>query len=148
MEPFEPEERREMRHESHAESTYSAFLKDLRWLGRMSEQEAQRAAVSVLHALEQRIVRSQARHLEAQLPKKLRELLHEAERVEGEEFRRFGKQRLFRIVARELGKEASDVEPIVRAVFAAVRMHISEGEAEHVASGLPEDLADMWRNPR
>ncbi len=151
MDTHEPDELREQRHEAHAEHTYSAFLKDLSRIGRMSEEQAQRAAVAVLHALEQRVARSLGRHLEAQLPARLREFLHEAERAEGEEFARFGRQRLLRMVAARLGPalagDPAEVERIVRAVFQAVRMHISEGEVEHVAAGLPEDIAELWRHP-
>jgi uncharacterized protein (DUF2267 family) len=37
------------------------------------------------------------------------------------------------------------MEPLVRAVFRAMRDLISEGEANDVASNLPPDLQALWR---
>src|SRR5262245_10936600 len=138
METRGPEEMRQMRHASHVATTYAAFLKDLGRIGNISGEDAQKAAVVVLHVLEQRIARSLGRHLEAQLPFKLQELLAEAERAEGAEFSRFGRRRLLQMVANQLGKSPAEVEPVVRAVFQAVRIHITDGEAQNVAAGLPE----------
>ncbi len=132
------------RHEAHAEGTWAAFLKDLRRIGNLSHDDAERAAVAVLHSIEQRIADPQARHLEAQLPSKLRDLLRAAG---ARPFARFGRHGLMHLVANELKLEQFRVEPIVRAVFAAIRMHISAGEADDLAAALPPDLAELWRHP-
>ena len=39
-----------------------------------------------------------------------------------------------------------EAEAISRRVFATVRAQISEGEAEGVASQLPKDIAQLWRD--
>src|SRR5690349_6641957 len=66
-----PEVRRARRHEAHTSQTYAAFLKHLCERGGMSPSVAEKAAVSVLCAIEQRIFGEEARDMEAQLPRKL-----------------------------------------------------------------------------
>ena len=129
------------RHESHAATTYQAFLKDVEHVGAMPKELAERAAVAVLSVFERRIVPAGARHLEAQLPSTLRELLEHLSQ------RKFGRAAFFRMVADDLGMSAHEVEPIVRAVFRVVRSKVSEGEARDVAAELPRDLAELWVNP-
>jgi uncharacterized protein (DUF2267 family) len=97
--------------------------------------------VAVLSVLERRLIPQGARHLEAQLPSTLRELIVHLSPL------RFGRAAFFRMVAADLGKSPSEVEPIVRAVFRAVRMRISEGEAHDVAAELPKDLSELWLRP-
>ena len=140
-------DRRAMRHESHASTTYKNFLKDLCSLSGMDEQKAECAAVSVLCNLEQRIYGEEARDLEAQLPSRLRELLQRCPRHQGKPSEKFGRDELFRRVADELQVDRSEAEPITRSVFSAVRAQITEGEATDVADQLPSDLADLWRLP-
>ncbi|HZI16176.1 MAG TPA: DUF2267 domain-containing protein, partial [Myxococcus sp.] len=59
--------------------------------------------------------------------------------------RRFGREEFLATVAEDLLKPVEEVEPLVRAVFRAMRDLISEGEAEDVASNLPPDLQALWR---
>ena len=134
-------EERAARHESHAATTYHAFLKDVERIGGMHKELAERSAVAVLSVLERRIFPGGARHLEAQLPSKLRELLVHSSQS------RFGRAAFLRMVASELAVEPEAVEPIVRAVFRAVRDKISDGEARDVAAELPADLAELWLAP-
>jgi hypothetical protein len=47
---------RATRHESHAATTYHAFLKDIERIGQMPKELAERAAVAVLSVLERRIL--------------------------------------------------------------------------------------------
>ncbi|MGI5861141.1 MAG: DUF2267 domain-containing protein [Myxococcales bacterium] len=138
---------RALRHESRAASTYKAFLKNLSAMGDFDEAFAEKAAVSVLAALEQRIYGEEVRDLEAQLPYKLRELLAEVPHHEGKPQAKFGRQQFFEMVANDLNKSLDEIEPIIRAVFMAVRSQITEGEAEDVADQLPSDLAELWRLP-
>ena len=140
----ELEEIRRKRHEARASQTYKSFIADLSRIGGMSADDAERAAVSVLCALEQRIMASEARHLEAQLPFKLRELLHECERHEAERPQRFGRAEFIRMIAQDLGIDEVQAETIALDVITAVREHISEGEARDVAGQLPPDLADLF----
>lgn len=141
------QEIRKQRHESRTSSTYKQFLKDLCSVGDMNEEDAERSAVSVLCALEQRIMRNEAEDMEAQLPFKLQQLLHRCEIHEGEVPKRFGREEFIQMVAADLKAEPEQAEAIARAVFTTVRNQISEGEAEDVAAQLPPDLADLWRRP-
>ncbi len=144
--PTEPPlSRGEKRHESHTGSTYAAFIRHLCEVGKLEKGVAECAAVSVVNALLHRIQASEAKDLRAQLPRKLLEFLPQ----EGPEkpVRSYGKSReeFLRGVAEDLGKDSSEVEPLVRAVFQGLREHISEGEVEDVESNLPRDLQDLWR---
>ncbi len=138
------EVRRALRKESRASQTYAAFLKHLCDRGGMSPSVAQQAAVSVLCALEQRIYAEEAADLEAQLPRKLTELLHRCERHEEELPGKFGRGHLLRRVGEGLALNPDAVEPVVRAVLDAIRHQISVGGAEDVMGQLPEDLRDLW----
>lgn len=140
------EVKRAWRRESRTSQTYAAFIKHLCDRGGMSPSVAEKAAVSVLCGLEQRIFGEEALDLEAQLPRKLTELIHRCERHEsGPPPRKFGREEMLRMVGEELGLEPGAVEPVVRAVFDALRDQVSEGEVEQVISQLPEDLRDLWR---
>lgn len=138
---------RQQRHEAHAASTYKSFLKGLMELGSLSEGDAECAAVSVLAALERRIYGQEAKSLESQLPAKLRELLQTVPHHEGKPTEKFGREGLIEHVASDLKRDPSEIEPLVRSVFAAVRAQITEGEAEKVAAQLPSDLATLWMMP-
>jgi uncharacterized protein (DUF2267 family) len=138
------EVRRAQRTESRASQTYKAFINHLCERGGMSPSVAQQAAVSVLCALEQRIFAEEAADLEAQLPRKLTELLHRCERHEEELPPKFGREHLLKCVGEDLGLNPDAVEPVVRAVLDALRHQISEGEAEDVMSQLPHDMRDLW----
>lgn len=137
-------QRREQRHASHVGASYAAFIRHLSALGGMEPELAECAAISVLSALERRILPTEARDLEAQLPRKLVEFLPPPDKRPARPHR-FGREEFLRTVAEDLGKTPQEVEPIVRVVLRAVREQISEGEAEDVASNLPEDLQALWR---
>jgi uncharacterized protein (DUF2267 family) len=141
-----PLSRSEKRHESHLSTTYAAFIRHLCEVGKLETEVAECAAVSVVNALLHRIQPGEADNLRAQLPRKLLEFLPK-ERQAAPGPRAFGKKRedFLRVVAEDLRKDISEVEPLVRAVFQGLREHISEGEAEDVESNLPPDLQDLWR---
>lgn len=138
------EVRRAQRSESRASQTYKAFLNHLCERGGMSPAVAEKAAVSVLCAVEQRIYHDEAADLEAQLPRKLTALLHRCEKHEEELPDKFGREHLLKRVGEDLSLNPDAVEPVVRAVLDAIRHQISEGEAEDVMSQLPQDIRDLW----
>lgn len=140
----ELKQRREQRHESHVSRTYAAFIRHLCDVGGMAPELAECAAVAVLGALERRILPSEARDLEAQLPRRLVEFLPPPDRRPARA-ERFGKEEFLESVADELGRPLPEAELLVRAVFAAIQDQISEGEADDVASNLPPDLQALWR---
>ncbi|MBF5041813.1 DUF2267 domain-containing protein [Aggregicoccus sp. 17bor-14] len=140
------EERRALRRESRASQTYADFLRQLSERGGMSPHVAERAASSVLCALEERILPDEAKDMEAQLPVKLTELLHRCERHEhGGPPRKFGREEMLQRVGEDLALQPEAVEPVVRAVCNVLRARLSEGEAEDVMNQLPEDLRALWR---
>ncbi|HSP77771.1 MAG TPA: DUF2267 domain-containing protein [Myxococcaceae bacterium] len=144
-----PLERREQRHEAHTRSTYAAFLKELSEKGGMAPDLAGCAAAAVVNALLQRIQPSEAKDLEAQLPRRLVEFLPRPELWRaGPSPLGKSKEDFLRAVAEDLGMEVSRVEPVVRAVLNTLREHISEGEAEDVERNLRPDLRELWRRPQ
>jgi uncharacterized protein (DUF2267 family) len=139
------EARREQRRESRRSQTYKAFLRNLMVIGSMNEEEAERAAVSVLCVLEQRLFGEEAAHLEAQLPGKLQDLLIRCERHLGKPASKFGKDGFVQMVSEDLDVDSFEAEKKIRAVFTAVREQVSEGEIEDVIGQLPSDLRELWQ---
>ncbi|HYO68891.1 MAG TPA: DUF2267 domain-containing protein [Archangium sp.] len=137
--------RREQRSETRRSQTYKAFLRNLMVIGSMNEEEAERAAVSVLCVLEQRLFGEEAAHLEAQLPGKLQDLLLRCERHVGRPASKFGRDGFLQMVSEDLDVDSFEAERKIRAVFSAVRDQVSEGEIEDVIGQLPNDLRELWQ---
>ena len=137
--------RREQRSETRRNQTYKAFLRNLMVIGSMNEEEAERAAVSVLCVLEQRLFGEEAAHLEAQLPGKLKDLLIRCERHLGKPASKFGKDGFIQMVSEDLDMDSFEAEKRIRAVFTAVRDQVSEGEVEDVIGQLPADMRELWQ---
>lgn len=137
--------RREQRSETRRSQTYKAFLGNLAVIGSMNEEEAERAAVSVLCVLEQRLFGEEAAHLEAQLPSKLQDLLVRCERHVGKPASKFGRDGFIKMVSEDLGVDADEAERKIRAVFSAVREQVSEGEIEDVIGQLPTEMHGLWQ---
>lgn len=137
--------RREQRSETRRNQTYKAFLRNLMVIGSMNEEEAERAAVSVLCVLEQRLFGEEAAHLEAQLPGKLQDLLIRCERHVGKPASKFGKDGFIQMVSEDLEVDSLEAQKKIRAVFTAVRDQVSEGEIEDVIGQLPVDLRGLWQ---
>ena len=138
-------QRKLQRHLSHTRSTYARFVKHVCAVGELPPALAEAASISVLCALERRILPGQARHLEAQLPRRLVAFLPSGRELPPGERRRYGRDAFLQSVAQDLRLPQEEVEPIVRAVIMALRDRISEGEADDVANNLPEDLRALWR---
>ncbi|MCI0573687.1 MAG: DUF2267 domain-containing protein [Myxococcaceae bacterium] len=132
------------RHASRTGTTYAAFIRHLCEVGNLEPAVAECAAIAVLSALERRIRPEESRQLEAQLPRKLVEFL-EVSGARTSAPRRFGKGAFLESVADDLRMDPAKVEPVVRAVLAALQDQISEGEAADVAAQLPEDLRALWQ---
>lgn len=137
--------RRLQRHLAHTRATYAHFIKHLCAVGELTPELAEAAAISVVSALQRRIQPGQARHLQAQLPRRLVAFLPPPLDPVPSTRRRFGRDALLQTVADDLHMAPGEVEPIVRSVIAAVRDWISEGQADDVANNLPEDLRALWR---
>lgn len=138
-------EQQNQRHEGRTSNTYHNFLNELCTPGDMSKEEAEKATVAVLSALEKRIQPTETNKMEAQLPQKLQELLDHSGIDKSSVPQRFGKDEFIEMVASDLDANPEEAESISRRVFATVRAQISDGEAEDVASQLPLDIAQLWR---
>lgn len=135
---------RAQRRESRASQTYAFFLKDLEAKAGIGRERAEQVAQSVLCVLEQRLIDTEAKHMEAQLPRKVRDLLQRCSRHEGATPRKFKLEEFLAMVSEDLDTTPNEAERLSRAVFATVREHISEGEAEDVMGQLPTDLRALW----
>jgi uncharacterized protein (DUF2267 family) len=138
--------RRQQRHESRANQTWRAFVKELMALAKLDEEQAILAATAVLCRLEDRLTGNEARDLEAQLPVKLVELLTES-CADPDLLVKMHKGEFVDAVGLDLGMTDAEAEAAIRAVFSAVRSRISDGEAQDVAAQLPRDLRPLWLHP-
>lgn len=137
---------RAQRSESRAAQTFAFFLRDLEAKG-LERKLAEQAIQSVLCVMEQRLMTDEARHMEAQLPRKVVALLERCERHQDRPYRKFGRMELLAMVAEDLGVDVQEAERITCAVLATVREHISEGEAMDVLGQLPRDMRSLWETP-
>jgi uncharacterized protein (DUF2267 family) len=138
---------RARRREAKRAQTYSLFLKDLCERSGLTRERAEKALVSVLCALEQRLIKGEADDLRAQLPLKLQEALQSCNPQRERPLWKFGLDELLQMVAEDLGGDRELAESVTRAVLATVRAHITEGEAEQVGHELPADLRALWARP-
>ncbi len=135
-------ERRWQRSEAHIRQTFTTFIRKVAERTELSDWEAERAVVATLCCLEQRLQPGEARHLEAQLPQLLVDLLQGCTNYAG--LRDIDKLGLLQVVSRSLDREEWEVESIVRTVFTVLREKISGGESADIASQLPRPLAELW----
>ncbi len=130
------------------DADYRALVDALAREGLPRRAEATRAVEAVVCALAQRISGAEYDELRELLPDPFRTRLVPCERHAAAPRTTFGSARdFYAIVAEDLGREPEDVEPTVRAVFAAVRTQLREKEAEDVAAQLPHELQALWRRP-
>ncbi|HYH94622.1 DUF2267 domain-containing protein [Hyalangium sp.] len=134
---------RAQRSESRAAQTFAFFLRDLEARG-LDRKLAEQAIQSVLCVLEQRLMSDEARHMEAQLPRKVVALLERCPNHQGRPYRKFGRTEFLGMVAEDLGVDMKAAERITHAVLSTVREHITEGEAMDVLGQLPRELRTLW----
>ncbi|MCI0573338.1 MAG: DUF2267 domain-containing protein [Myxococcaceae bacterium] len=137
---------RQTRSEVRTQQTFARFLDGLRIRTELPEDRREQVAVVVLGALQQRLLSGEADDLRAQLPRSLQELMAAhpaAARGSGSGVPASGVE-FIQAVAQPLGVDFDEAERYIRAVFATVREHISEGEARDVESQLPPDLWSLW----
>jgi uncharacterized protein (DUF2267 family) len=132
--------------QTRAEQTYARFIKDVATAVGRDRTTAQLAAEAVLHTLTRRLSADCARHLQAQLPTVLRDRLA-TRRSSCTWATRFNWSVFISFVAEELDMTSRAAREIIRAVFRAIQLHITEGLVDHVARELPEDIAAVWRHP-
>lgn len=133
----------------HQDANYQSLIDALAREGLPRRTEAVRTVEAVMCALARRLAGAEFDELRELLPHPFRGQLtaceHHAAAPPREQPRT--DEAFYENVADDLGRDASDVEPAVRAVFAAIRGQVSEKEAEDVAAQLPEELQALWRRP-
>jgi CBS domain-containing protein/uncharacterized protein (DUF2267 family) len=134
---------RAQRSESRAAQTFTFFLRDLENKG-LERKLAEQAIESVLCVMEQRLMVDEARHLEAQLPRKVVALLERCPRHKDRPYQKLNRQQLLSMVAEDLGVSVEEAERITRTVLSTVREHISQGEIDDVLGQLPHELHTLW----
>ena len=134
-------EARAARHASRAGTTFARFIRNLAAVGDYTIPEAERRAIAVIATLEERIPIREVLDLEAQLPSRLDELLAF---VPLNGLPSMDRIQFCERVAARARVSFGHAEEIAATVFAFVRSQISEGEAKHVASQLPDDLRELW----
>ncbi len=102
------------------------------------------AFAAVMCSLSQRVSGGEARELVLGLPETMRGLVDRCALHREEEADVFGHDELLRRVAVHLQLDPGSVEPIVRAVFAAVKRVLPEKATFDIGSQLPLDLRDLW----
>ncbi len=131
------------------DADYRALVDALAREGLPRRAEAARAVEAVVCALAQRLEGAEFDDLRELLPAPFRTRLVACERHasspppapprNAEEF--------YTLIAEDLDRSPEEVEPTARAVLAAVRSQLGEGEAEDVAGRLPAELQPLWRRP-
>ncbi len=134
-------EARAARHASRAGTTFARFVRNLAAVGNYTIPEAERRAIAVIATLEERIPIRGVLDLEAQLPSRLDELLSF---VPLNGLPAMDRIQFCKRVAARARVSFGQAEEIAGTVFAFVRSQISEGEARHVESQLPDDLRKLW----
>lgn len=110
------------------------------------EPFAERAVVSVLCRLQQRVELAPAGESEA-TPKNLAPLLHVCSVHEGLPTERIGTDELLRRIAQDLDVDVARAELVTREVLTGLREQLGEQEAEGLEGRLPHDLLPLWRLP-
>jgi uncharacterized protein (DUF2267 family) len=134
-------EARAARHASRAGTTFARFIRNLAAVGNYTIPEAERRAIAVIATLEERIPIHEVLDLEAQLPSRLDELLAF---VPLNGLPAMDRVQFCERVAARARVSFGQAEEIAGTVLAFVRSQISEGEAKHIESQLPDDLRQLW----
>lgn len=130
------------------DADYRALVDALAREGLPRRAEAARAVEAVMCALAQRTAHASFATLRDLLPEPFHTRLYVCERhaiAPRDRFRTA--EEFYAVVAEDLDRSPDEVEPIVRAVFAALRVQLPEREAEDVAIHLPAELEPLWRRP-
>jgi len=132
----------------YQDADYRALVDALAREGLPRRAEATRAVEAVVCALAQRIAHPDFDSLRERLPEPFRSRLVSCERhALAPRVKLDTAEDFYEVVAEDLDRSPDEVEPTVRAVFAAVRAQLPEEDAEDVAAQLPRELDALWRRP-
>lgn len=131
-----------------ADANFQALVDALAREGLPRRAEAARAVEAVMCALAQRTSDDDYDELRERLPSPFRGQLSACERHAATPGRELTTaEDFYEVVAEDLDRDPGDVEPTVRAVFAALRAQSPEADAEQVEAALPLELVPLWRRP-
>ena len=129
-----------------ADANFQALVDALAREGLPRRAEAARAVEAVMCALAQRIADEGFDELRERLPSPFRGQLSACERHAATPQRDLKTaEEFYEVVAEDLDRDPAEVEPTVRAVFAALRAQSPEADAEQVEAELPLELVPLWR---
>jgi len=112
--------------------------------GEKSREVAKRATAAVFHALRDRLTPNEADQVLAQLPRELKQVWEEGELPERAPMKLSRDEFLERVKAEAKLGTTRDARWMTLAVFAALKEHLTPGEAEDVFAQLPKDLKELW----
>jgi uncharacterized protein (DUF2267 family) len=108
-------------------------------------EEGKRATAAVLHALRDRLTRTEGRHAVAQLPRELKTMWAEA--AAPPRPIKMHKALFYERVKAEAGfGTLREARAATAAVFGGLKTQLSPGEAGDVAAQLPKDLKWLWED--
>lgn len=108
-------------------------------------EEGKRATAAVLHALRDRLTRTEGRQAVAQLPRELKTMWAEAAAPMRPV--KMHKQVFYERVKSEAGLASlREARAATVAVFAGLKTQLSPGEAGDVGAQLPKDLKGLWED--
>ncbi len=132
----------------HEHGDYGALVDALAREGLPRRAEATRAVEAVVCALAQRISGPDHERLRELLPDPFRSRLVTCERHAATPHALLeSAEDFYAIVAEDLDRSPDEVEPTVRAVFAAMRAQLADPDADDVAMLIPPELEPLWRRP-
>ena len=134
------EQHRRQRREGRTTQTWRRFLHEVAKGCAVDVAQAERAAVYALEVLESRLMKEEARDLNAQLPTGLVELLP----LPHERPERLHRAGFLGRMAERMDVDVQEAERLCRGVFEVVSRRVSEGELEDVLRELPAELRTLW----
>jgi uncharacterized protein (DUF2267 family) len=112
--------------------------------GELDRETAKRVTAAVFHALRDRLTPEEADQVAAQLPRELKAVWYEGE-AEARRPLKMHRDEFYERVRREAALPSTrEARWGTLAVFAALKEHLSPGEAEDVLAQLPKDLKEVW----
>jgi uncharacterized protein (DUF2267 family) len=113
-------------------------------LGQCGREDAKRGTAAVFRALRDRLTPDEADQVAAQLPTPLKAVWAEGEHAERTPLK-LDREQFYERVRGDVGLlTAQEAQWLTLAVFAALKLQLSPGEAEDVMAQLPKDLKEVW----
>lgn len=126
------------------------------WIGEVQKElgwgdphKAYQALRVTLHTLRDRMTIEEVAQLSAQLPMLVRGFYYEGWNPTGKPLKQRHKADfLAPISARFFGDVSVNPEQVVRSVFRVLARRISEGEINDIKHLMPDELRELWPNPK